>query len=367
MPELKAAIVPVTPFQQNCTILWEEPSKRAVVIDPGGEVPRILEAIAQARRTGRAHPADPRPHRPRRRRRSAEGGARAGCSDGGAASRRTGGRSGPATMPIEGPDQRDRFLLQGLEAQAPTFGMSGVRNVLPDRWLAEGDEVRVGEQAFEVLHCPGHTPGHVVFVNQAARFAIVGDVLFAGSVGRTDFPYGDHAALIGAIKNKLLPLGDDSRSSAATGRARPLAPSAAPTRSCGAETRASRRSATSRAGGRGSLLQVSSAKARRPRVPRARPRCRDPSELEVLDRGERLLGAQALDECAAYPPAVQIELAVEHMDLEEPLAAAEGRAHPQARDRIVPDRLALPTPHAPHRCRPPATDPARPGRTFAVG
>ena len=87
--------------------------------------------------------------------------------------------------------------------------MIGVRNVLPDRWLVEGDEVRVGDQAFEVLHCPGHTPGHVVFVNQAARFAIVGDVLFSGSVGRTDFPYGDHAALIRAIKDKLLPLGDD--------------------------------------------------------------------------------------------------------------------------------------------------------------
>ncbi len=80
---------------------------------------------------------------------------------------------------------------------------------LPDRWLAEGDEVRIGDQVFEVLHCPGHTPGHVVFVNRQARFAIVGDVLFAGSIGRTDFPYGDHAALIRAIKDKLLPLGDD--------------------------------------------------------------------------------------------------------------------------------------------------------------
>jgi glyoxylase-like metal-dependent hydrolase (beta-lactamase superfamily II) len=110
---------------------------------------------------------------------------------------------------IEGPDQRDRFLLQGLEAQAPMFGMSGVRNVLPDRWLTEGDEVRIGDHAFEVLHCPGHTPGHVVFVNRSARLAIVGDVLFAGSIGRTDFPYGDHAALIRAIQDKLLPLGDD--------------------------------------------------------------------------------------------------------------------------------------------------------------
>jgi hydroxyacylglutathione hydrolase len=218
MPELKAAIVPVTPFQQNCAILWEEPGKRAVVIDPGGEVPRILEAITKlgvrverillthghidhaggaaalkdALREGAAA--------------SAEGSAAAhpGVEGSPAAD-----RQGSATIPIEGPDQRDRFLLQGLETQAPTFGMRGVRNVLPDRWLVEGDEVRVGEQAFEVLHCPGHTPGHVVFVNPAARFAIVGDVLFSGSVGRTDFPYGDHAALIHAIKTKLLPLGDD--------------------------------------------------------------------------------------------------------------------------------------------------------------
>ena len=199
MPDLKAAIVPVTPFQQNCTILWEEPGKRAVVIDPGGEVPRILEAIAELdvwiERILLTH----------------------GHIDhaGGAAAlkealERAGAEAGrPAAVPIEGPDQRDRFLLQGLKAQGPTFGMSGVRNVVPDRWLAEGDEVRIGEQTFAVLHCPGHTPGHVVFVNPGARFAIVGDVLFAGSVGRTDFPYGDHGALIRAIKEKLLPLGDD--------------------------------------------------------------------------------------------------------------------------------------------------------------
>lgn len=218
MPEIKAAIVPVTPFQQNCTILWEEPSKRAVVIDPGGEVPRILEAIAklgvrierillthghidhaggaaalkEALEQAAAASAEGSP--------SVHPGAEGSSAD---------DRQDPARIPIEGPDQRDRFLLQGLETQAPTFGMTDVRNVLPDRWLAEGDEIRVGGQSFEVLHCPGHTPGHVVFVNPAARFAIVGDVLFSGSVGRTDFPYGDHAALIHAIRTKLLPLGDD--------------------------------------------------------------------------------------------------------------------------------------------------------------
>jgi hydroxyacylglutathione hydrolase len=201
MQDLKATIVPVTPFQQNCTILWEEPTKRAVVIDPGGEVPRILDAIGKQRvrverillTHGHIDHA---------------GGAAAlkealgqagGASD----------QGGPATVPIEGPDQRDRFLLEGLETQAGMFGMSGVQNVLPDRWLAEGDEVRVGDQAFAVLHCPGHTPGHVVFVNPGARLAILGDVLFSGSIGRTDFPYGDHAALLRSIEQKLLRLGDD--------------------------------------------------------------------------------------------------------------------------------------------------------------
>lgn len=202
MTELKAAIVPVTPFQQNCTILWQEPGKRGVVIDPGGEVPRILEAIAKLEvrierillTHGHIDHA---------------GGAAALKEALEQAAATESSERGGVTVPIEGPDQRDRFLLQGLEAQAPMFGMSDVRNVLPDRWVAEGDQVRVGEQAFDVLHCPGHTPGHLVFVNPAARFAIVGDVLFSGSVGRTDFPYGDHAALIRSIKEKLLPLGDD--------------------------------------------------------------------------------------------------------------------------------------------------------------
>jgi glyoxylase-like metal-dependent hydrolase (beta-lactamase superfamily II) len=228
MPELKAAIVPVTPFQQNCTILWEEPSKRAVVIDPGGEVPHILDAIANLGvrierillthgHIDHAGGAAALKEALEQAAVAPSQGSSAGAplAEDGAATNpsadasRPADRPGPATVPIEGPDQRDRFLLQGLEQQAPTFGMIGVRNVLPDRWLVEGDEVRVGGQAFEVLHCPGHTPGHVVFVNQAARFAILGDVLFSGSVGRTDFPYGDHAALIHAIRSKLLPLGDD--------------------------------------------------------------------------------------------------------------------------------------------------------------
>jgi hydroxyacylglutathione hydrolase len=210
MTELKAAIVPVTPFQQNCTILWEEPSRRAVVIDPGGEVPRILEAIAKVgvrvERILLTHGHIDHAGGAAALKEALEQAATTGSPRRSPAASPEGS---PATIPIEGPDQRDRFLLQGLEAQAPMFGMSGVQNVVPDRWVAEGDQVKVGEQAFEVLHCPGHTPGHVVFVNRAARFAVVGDVLFSGSIGRTDFPYGDHAALIRAIEDKLLPLGDD--------------------------------------------------------------------------------------------------------------------------------------------------------------
>jgi hydroxyacylglutathione hydrolase len=194
MPELKAAVVPVTPFQQNCTILWEEPGKRSLVIDPGGEVPRILEAI---RKLGLGPERILLTH---------------GHIDhaGGAAELKEAleaGAEGP--VPLEGPDPRDQFILEGLEAQAARFGMTGIRNVLPDRWLAEGDEIRLGSHSFKVRHCPGHTPGHLVFVCEQARFAQVGDVLFRGSVGRTDFPYGDDDALISAIREKLLPLGDD--------------------------------------------------------------------------------------------------------------------------------------------------------------
>jgi hydroxyacylglutathione hydrolase len=216
MPDLKGAIVQVTPFQQNCAILFEEPSRRAVVIDPGGEIERIMQAIAELdvriERILLTHGHIDHAGGATALKEALE---RAGHGEGGPPTAEGSRATVPidpgslATVPIEGPEQRDRFLLEGLEAQAPNFGMSGVRNVLPDRWLAEGDEVRVGEQAFAVLHCPGHTPGHVVFVNQAARFAILGDVLFSGSIGRTDFPYGDHAALIRSIQDKLLPLGDD--------------------------------------------------------------------------------------------------------------------------------------------------------------
>ncbi len=202
MSGLRAAIVPVTPFEQNCSLIWDEDTKRGSVIDPGGDVPRILDAIEKAG-------IEPEQILLTHGHIDHAGGA-AELRE--ALLRRSSGQGagGPA-LPIVGPDERDRFLLEGLEQQALSFGLRGVRNVRPDRWLREGDKVAIAGQDFAVLHCPGHTPGHVVFVDPAARFAIVGDVLFQGSIGRTDFPYGDHAALIASIRTKLLPLGDDIR------------------------------------------------------------------------------------------------------------------------------------------------------------
>lgn len=194
MPGLKAAIVPVTPFQQNCSIVWDEASKRGAVIDPGGEVPRILEAIDKL---GVAPEKILLTH---------------GHIDhaGGAAAlkKALAARSGDVP-PIEGPDERDLFLLQGLEEQGRAYGIADARNVAPDRWLTGGEQAEIAGHKFDVLHCPGHTPGHIALVNREDRFAIVGDVLFRGSVGRTDFPYGDHAALMRSIRDQLLPLGDE--------------------------------------------------------------------------------------------------------------------------------------------------------------
>ena len=193
MPGLEAAVVRVTPFEQNCTILWDEASRRGAVVDPGGDVGRILAAIE---RLGVTVEKVLLTH---------------GHIDhaGGAATLKEALSKDGTQVPIEGPDERDRFLLEGLGAQGRAYGIADARDVLPDRWLREGDEVAVGGHAFAVLHCPGHTPGHVVLVNGAARFALVGDVLFRGSVGRTDFPYGDGPALLRSVRDKLLPLGDD--------------------------------------------------------------------------------------------------------------------------------------------------------------
>jgi glyoxylase-like metal-dependent hydrolase (beta-lactamase superfamily II) len=192
MSGLKAAVIPVTQFQQNCAILFDAASKRGAVVDPGGEVERILDAAAKLGVTVEqillTH-------------------GHIDHAGGAAALREALGRP-EKPVPVIGPDERDRFLLEGLEKQGREYGIAGVRNVEPDRWLVEGDTVDVAGHVFDVLHCPGHTPGHVVFHSKADRFALVGDVLFRGSVGRSDFPYGDGEALIRSIKEKLFPLGD---------------------------------------------------------------------------------------------------------------------------------------------------------------
>ena len=185
---LKAAIVPVTPFQQNCTLLWDEKSKAGAVVDPGGDLERIEEAIAK--------------HGLRPEKILLTHGHLDHAAGADELKERLGG------VPIEGPHIADKFLLEGLAAQAAAFGHLSARNGTPDRWLKEGDNVNAAGTTFAVLHCPGHSPGSVVMVDLGQRFALVGDVLFRGSIGRTDFPYGDHAALIDAIKTKLLPLGD---------------------------------------------------------------------------------------------------------------------------------------------------------------
>ena len=181
-------IVPVTPFEQNCSILWCEKTRKAAVVDPGGDLDRIMAAVAQlgvqVEKILITH----------------------GHID------HAGGTAALARqlgVPVEGPQEEDRFWIEGMPEQSRMFGFPGVESFKPDRWLHDGDTVTVGEEEFEVIHTPGHTPGHVVFFNRGARLAIVGDVLFAGSIGRTDFPRGDHATLIRSIRDRLFPLGDD--------------------------------------------------------------------------------------------------------------------------------------------------------------
>ncbi len=189
MGALKAGIIPVTPFQQNCTILFDEETKQGVVVDPGGDVGQIVSAIEG---NGLAIEAIWITH---------------GHIDHAGGAMELKDKLG---IDIVGPHRDDLPLLSNLERQAERFGLVGqVRNCQPDRLLEEGEKVSFGAHEFEVLHCPGHAPGHVVFYNRAARFAHVGDVLFRGSIGRTDLPGGDHEALIRSIKEKLLPLGDE--------------------------------------------------------------------------------------------------------------------------------------------------------------
>jgi hydroxyacylglutathione hydrolase len=185
---MKFLVVPVTPFQQNCSVLWDERTNQAAIVDPGGDLDLVLAQVERAGLTlekillTHAH------------------------LDHAAA---TSQLAALKHVPIEGPHTDDQFLIDELPQQAQRFGFPPSHPFVPDRWLVQGDEVRVGGEQFQVRHCPGHTPGHVVFYNPAARVAFVGDVLFAGSIGRSDFPRGNHADLIHSIRSNLFPLGDD--------------------------------------------------------------------------------------------------------------------------------------------------------------
>lgn len=187
---MKLDVIPVTPFQQNCSILICEQSGKAAVVDPGGDLARINARLAQGGWTLEkifiTH----------------------GHLD------HAGGTTELArqhAVPIEGPHPDDAFWIEQMAAQAKMFGFPSAEPFVPDRWLQHGDQVQFGEQTLDVLHCPGHTPGHVVFFDRSGRLAIVGDVLFAGSIGRTDFPRGNHGDLIRSIRERLFPLGDDVR------------------------------------------------------------------------------------------------------------------------------------------------------------
>lgn len=186
--KLRCAIVPVTPFVQNCSIVWDDESKIGATVDPGGDIERILKVADE---NGIKLEKILLTH---------------GHLDhaGGAAvlAERLG-------IPIEGPHIGDKFWIDGMDQQARMFGTAKCRSFTPQRWLDDGDQVTVGPLVFDVRHCPGHTPGHVIFFHAPSRLALVGDVLFAGSIGRTDFPQGDHATLIRSIRKQLWPLGDD--------------------------------------------------------------------------------------------------------------------------------------------------------------
>jgi glyoxylase-like metal-dependent hydrolase (beta-lactamase superfamily II) len=185
---IETRIISVTPFQQNCTLLWCSETRKAVVIDPGGDIERIQAAIDKlgitVERILLTH----------------------GHIDhvGGAAP-----LAQALSVPVEGPQQEDSFLIENLPNQCAMFGLPVVTGFTPTRWLADGDSVSFGNETLQVIHTPGHTPGHVVFFHPGARLALVGDVLFAGSIGRTDFPRGNHADLIRSIRERLFPLGDD--------------------------------------------------------------------------------------------------------------------------------------------------------------
>ncbi|AFJ47579.1 MBL fold metallo-hydrolase [Shimwellia blattae] len=181
-------IIPVTAFAQNCSLIWCPGSRQAALVDPGGDAERIKQAVAEKEVTISqillTH----------------------GHLDHVGAAAELAAFYG---VPVVGPEKEDTFWLQGLPAQSQMFGLENCPPLTPDRWLSEGDTIALGDVTLQVLHCPGHTPGHVVFFEPQSGLLISGDVLFKGGVGRSDFPRGDHAQLIASIKEKLLPLGDE--------------------------------------------------------------------------------------------------------------------------------------------------------------
>jgi hydroxyacylglutathione hydrolase len=188
LPPLRAAIVPVTPLQQNCTLIWCTATMRAAVVDPGGDLPRIRDAVARAGVTVEKvllthghidHAGEAKP------------------------------LADSYGVPIEGPHEADRFWLARLDEDGRSWGLNGVV-FEPDRWLVEGDTVTVGDLVLDVYETPGHTQGHVIFHHAPSKFAQVGDVLFQGSVGRSDLPGGNHQQLLRTVVEKLWPLGSDT-------------------------------------------------------------------------------------------------------------------------------------------------------------
>jgi glyoxylase-like metal-dependent hydrolase (beta-lactamase superfamily II) len=186
---LRYHTIPVTPFQQNCSLVWCDQTQEAALIDPGGEVERLKAAVAE-----------------RQLKLVALWLTHAHIDHAGG----TGTLARELGLPIIGPHPGDQFWIDGLARQSKMFGFPLAEPFTPTRWLADGDAVQLGQSTLAVRHCPGHTPGHVVFHSAEARRCFVGDVLFAGSIGRTDFPGGDHATLIASITERLWPMGDET-------------------------------------------------------------------------------------------------------------------------------------------------------------
>lgn len=185
---MKVAIIPVTPYQQNCSVLMCEETGRAAIVDPGGDLDVIVSNIE---RMGATPEKILITH-----------GHMDHCAG-------TAELAARLKVPIEGPHADDQFLIELLPQKTGHPGFPHAEAFTPDRWLASGDTVQFGNVTLEVRHCPGHTPGHIIFFIRAVQLALVGDVLFQGSIGRTDLPRGDHATLIRSIRNELWPLGDD--------------------------------------------------------------------------------------------------------------------------------------------------------------